>query len=200
MNDNKTAAASAQAMAAKDDLAKLTPLRQGSAEQAAKDLEELTKQPTESMRDLVEEFEEQQDDFQAMYDAGGSFKQKLERIAGSFHKGGVEVEPASAAKERVIEAMEEIPTTPELESKPELKGYIEKVEKEAELTKPVVDDYTQQILLKPAAFQNPKIILPLTAVEAQKDLKRTVWDSVRWLAMWCIRQFKMLKGRAEYKQ
>jgi len=141
MNDDKTkvAAASAQAMAVKADLAKLTA------------------KPTESMQDLVEEFEEKQDDFQAMYDVGGSFKQKLEQIAGSFQKGGVEHEPISGAKEKVVEMVEEIPTTPELEKKPELKGYIEKVEKEAELPKAIVDDYTQQVLLKPAANQNPKI-------------------------------------------
>jgi hypothetical protein len=166
----------------------------------ADDLIQLTAKPTESMQDFVEEYEEEQNDFQGMYNAGGTFKQKLEQIAGSFHKGGVEQEPTSGVKEKTVEMVEEIPTTPETEKKPELKGYIEKVEKEAELTKPVVDDYTQQVLLKPAATQNPKIILPLTAEEARLDLKKSIWSSIKWLALWCIRQFKMLKGRAEYKQ
>lgn len=168
--------------------------------QAAQDLVNLTAKPTESMQDYVEEFEEQQNDFQAMYNAGGSFKQKLEQIAGSFHKGGVEHEPVPRTKERVVEAVEEIPTTPELEKKPDLAGYIEKVEREAELPKPIVDDYTQQVLLKPMTNQNPKITLPLTADEAQAGLKQSIWESVRWLATWCIRQFKMLQGRAEYKE
>jgi len=185
MNDDKTkaaAASDAKAMAAKNDLANITA------------------KPTESMQDLVEEFEENQDDFQAMYNAGGNFKQKLERIAGGFHKGGTEHEPVPRVKERVIESVEEIPITPELENKPELIGYIEKVEKEAELPKSIVDDYTQQVLLKSADPQNVKITLPMTLDEAQTDLKKSIWDSVRWLAVWCIRQFKTLKGRAEYKQ
>jgi hypothetical protein len=168
--------------------------------QAAKqDLDELTKKPTESLQDFVEEFEEDQKDFQAMYNAGGTFKQKLEQISGSFHKGGVEHEPVSRVKEKTIEMVEEILTTPELEKKPDMAGYIEKVEKEAEVPKPIVDDYTQQVLLKSSVTQNPKVTLPMTADDAQKGLKRAVWDSVRWLATWCIRQFKMLNGRAEYK-
>jgi hypothetical protein len=28
----------------------------------------------------------------------------------------------------------------------------------------------------------------------------SVLDSIRWLAEWCTRQFKLLKGRAEYKK
>jgi hypothetical protein len=168
-------------------------------QQMADELAKLTAKPTESMQDVVEDFEEDQDDFQAMYDAGGSFKQKLEQIAGSFHKGGTEHEPVPRAS-RVIESVEEIPTTPEVEKKPEFKGYMEKVETEPELAKPIVDDYTQQVLLKSAEPQNVKITLPLTSDEAQKGLKMSIWDSMRWLALWCVRQFKMLKGRAEYKQ
>ncbi len=165
---------------------------------AIADLAKLTAKPTESMQDIVEDYEENQDDFQAMYNAGGSFKQKLEAIASSWQKGGVEHEPGGR-KERPVQAVEEIPASPEIENKPELAGYMEKVEKEAELSKPIVDDYTQQVLLKPAANQNPKVILPLTLEEEQAGLKSGIWESLRWLAEWCARQFKALKGRAEFK-
>jgi hypothetical protein len=177
-----------------------TPSGTSPAAAAAEDLKKLTEEPTESMADLVEEFEEKQEDFQAMYDAGGSFAKQLGEIAGSFRKGGIETEPVSIRKDRAVEKMEEIPVMPEVEKKLEQEGYIQKVEKEAETQQIVVDDYTQQVLLKPAVTQSPRIILPLTQEEVQKGLHQKVWESIRWLAEWCIRQVRMLAGRAEYKK
>jgi hypothetical protein len=139
------------------------------------------------------------DDYQMKYKQGGDFKKKLEEIAGSFSKGGVEHEPTRIV-EKPIEAMEEIPTNPEIEKKPELAGYIEKVEKAAETMKPVTDDYTQQVLLKSINPASAKVTLPLTEDQIQQGLHHQIWESIRWLAEWCVRQYKMLKGRAEYKK
>jgi hypothetical protein len=169
---------------------------------AKEDQDKLTEKPTESMGDVVEEFEEQQKDFQAMYNAGGTFKQKLEQVVGGMRRGGAEAEPSSAeaGAGKAPEAVVEIPTEPEVDKKLEQEGYIEKVEKQEEITnKPIVDDYTQAVLLKSTDPQNTKVILPLTAAEEETGLKMAVWDSLRWMAEWCLRQMKMLKGRAEYK-
>jgi len=139
------------------------------------------------------------DDYQNMYKTSGKFKEQLESIA---QQGG-KIEEREAVRgsgpERQIDAMEEIPTQPELEKKPDLDGYIEKVEKEAELTRPVLDDYTQQILLKPTSPQNPTVTLPLTEAQVTEGLHHQVWESVRWLAEWCVRQVKLLHGKAIYR-
>lgn len=140
-------------------------------------------------------------DYQQMYKGGGKFKEQLESIAGSFggrRGGGAETEPVSRT-ERPTETVVEIPTNPEVEKKPEFVGYVEKSGKDAVTPKPIVDDYTQQILLKSSDPTNVKIKLPLTEEEIQTGLHRKVLESVRWLAEWCVRQVKMLGARAEYK-
>lgn len=135
------------------------------------------------------------DDAQQWYRQGGKFKQQLDEII-SIAKGGAESEPESTAVEKHIEVMEEIPTEPELEKKPELAGYIEQVEKATELATPVVDDYTQQVLIQSPNLQKPEVILPLTEEQIQAGLHHKVWESLRWLAEWCLRQLKLLRGKA----
>lgn len=93
----------------------------------------------------------------------------------------------------------EIPAVPEVEKKLEEEGYIEKVEKEAELAKPVVDDYTQQVLMAPPR-QKATPTLPLTEEEVKEGLHHHVWEAIRWLAEWCVRQIKLLHGMVRYKE
>ena len=112
-----------------------------------------------------------------MYNAGGHFKEQVETAARGY-------------KERPKEVVE-IPATPEVG--PETEGYMEKVEKEAELAGPVMDDYTQQVLLKPAQ-QATKVTLPLTDEEIKEGLHHKVWEAIRWLATWCMRQVQKLQG------
>ena len=122
-------------------------------------------------------------DPQKAYNAGGRFKEQLEAIASTF---GEKSTPA----ERKIEHVEEVAEQPA-----EIEGYIEKVEKEAELAKPVVDDYTQQVLVGAAAPQKPKVTLPLTDDQIKKGLHHKVWEAIRWLAEWCARQLKILSTK-----
>jgi len=177
---------------------------------AAMDLAQLTKEPTESFEEIVQDFEEEQQDYQAMYEAGGAFKKGVDEIALGFEaiarqsaatrsKGGVEMEPhsAEASRDKAPEDMIEIPTEPEVEKGAE--GYIEKTEKAGETKQVIVDDYTQAILLKPTKNQNAKVTLPLTEDQIQKGLHHQVWESIRWLAEWCMRQVKILKDRVGYK-
>ena len=137
------------------------------------------------------------DDFQKMYTNKGKFKNQLDEIVIAMQKsGGVEREPTAAnALEGKTEMVSEVITTPELEKKPELSGYIEKVEKMTELTNPVMDDYTNQILLGSANPQNVKIKLPLAESQIEEGLHHKAWEAIRWLAEWCLRQLKIIKSR-----
>lgn len=107
-----------------------------------------------------------------------------EEIATEF--GGKEREP--------IKIGEEIPTQIEQEKHKELldQGYIEKVEKEAELMIPVRDDNSQKVLVQSSASQKPKIKLPLSEGQIEEGLHHKIWESIRWLAEWCKRQLEIL--------
>lgn len=89
------------------------------------------------------------------------------------------------------EKIEVVPTHPEIERHPELEGYIEKVEKEAEFSQPVTDDTTNQVILSSSSPQNPKITLPLTDDQIMNGLHHKIWESIRWLSEWCIRQMQL---------
>jgi hypothetical protein len=162
----------------------------------AADLDLLTKNPVPeaSLADEVEEFEEKQKDFQAMYNAGGKFKEQLEQISGKL--GGGET---VRTKEHTIEEVEEILTNPEVEKSLERDGYMEKIEHDAELAGGVTDDYTTRVLLGSSNDPNAPVTLPLTEEQLQVALHMKVWQSIRWLAEWCVRQIKVLHGRARYK-
>lgn len=152
-------------------------------------MEELTKNPVPGIAEEVEEWEEKQEDWQQTYNAGGPFKENVEKMA----------ERIGAKRERKITELEEIPTSPEVAPKLEQAGYIEKVEKEAELAGPVMDDYTQQVLMSSPAPKNPVVTLPLTEDQIQMGLHQQVWASIRWLAEWCVRQIKMLHDKVRYR-
>lgn len=162
------------------------------AKKATDDLAQLTKNPTPTLANDVEDlpagrqgFEEKQQDYQAAYNAGGHFKEQLESIAAGFK--GPEVQES---KEKAIEQMAEIPSSPELS--PEVEGYVEKVEKDPELQKALADDYVKAIGMQPVASQNPQVTLPLTDDQIQVGMHHKVWEAIRWLAVWCLRQMKMV--------
>ncbi len=126
-------------------------------------------------------------DYQQAYNAGGRFKEQLEAIAGGFSGGPKETEAMR---------VEEVPENMEEEKLKEAEGYIEKVEKEAELAAPVVDDYTKQVLVGAAAPQKPKVTLPLTDDQIKKGLHHKIWEGIRWLAEWCVRQLKVIRSHS----
>ncbi len=126
-------------------------------------------------------------DYQQMYGAGGRFKEQLEAIAGGFTGG---------SKETKVTKVEEVPENVEEEKLKEAEGYIERVEKEAELAAPVVDDYTKQVLVGAAAAQKPKVTLPLTDDQIKQGLHHKIWEGIRWLAEWCARQLKVIRSHS----
>lgn len=148
-----------------------------------KDLDDLTKNPTPSLSQEVKELEkaEPPSQFQGMYDQGGGFKERLESVASGF-------------KERVVTAVEEVPENPELE--PEVEGYIEKVEKDPELMKKLADDYVKTVGMQSANPQNPKVQIPLTDDQIKEGLHHKVWEAIRWLAEWCVRQIKVIRSHS----
>lgn len=87
----------------------------------------------------------------------------------------------------------------ELEVEKEVEPYIEKIEKEIYLTKPVSDNYGQIIITSPSA-QPTQIILPLTQATLLFGLKQKVDESIRWLAEWCRRLIKIFGPRAVYRK
>jgi hypothetical protein len=70
-------------------------------------------------------------------------------------------------------------------------GYIEKVEKEVELPKPVT--YQGQVLMTSPAAQKPKIVLPVSKQTYlnPKNWHLPVTTALRWLLTWIKRVMKM---------
>jgi hypothetical protein len=128
---------------------------------------------------------------QPQYYQGGKFKEQLEAIAS---------EPTQVEKgEKSVESMEQIPTRVEVEKQPELKGYMEEVETGTDLVGGVSDDYTSKILMGAKKKEEP-VELPLSRTQIQEGLHHKVWESVRWLSEWCVRQVKLLHGKVIYKK
>ena len=141
-----------------------------------------------------------QNDFQSAYDKGGDFAKKLEEIAA--RKGGVEREPhaAEASRGKPVEAVVEVPTSPEIEKKPDLAKYLKELEEEAIRPQASLDDYTSQVLLGQSAVGPKKPNLPLSQQGVQLGLHHRVWKSIKWLAIWCIRQAQIFGGDVTYKE
>jgi len=114
---------------------------------------------------------------------------------------------SSTSKEKEIlnivfpEEGEEFPVVEEKEPKieEELEPYIEKIEKEIYLAKPIVDDYGQTLVTSPSA-QPVQIVLPVSQQTFFYGLKQTVSDSIRWLAEWCLRLIKIFGARAVFRK
>lgn len=83
----------------------------------------------------------------------------------------------------------------EKEIEKEVQPYIEKIEKEIYLAKPVTDDYGQTLVTAPSA-QPTQVILPISQSQLFYGLKQKVSESIRWLAEWCLRLIKIFGSRA----
>lgn len=86
---------------------------------------------------------------------------------------------------------------PAVEAQPEqikekeqaIEGYLERVEKAQTPTAQVLDD-TGQPVLTPTQVSVPSVTLPLTETEIKHGLHHKIFDSIRWLAAWCLRLAK----------
>lgn len=87
----------------------------------------------------------------------------------------------------------------EKEIEKEVQPYIEKIEKEIYLAKPITDDYGQTLVTAPSA-QPVQVVLPVTQTTLLYGLKQKVNESVRWLAEWCLRIIKIFGSRAVFQK
>ena len=85
----------------------------------------------------------------------------------------------------------------------EVESWLERLERgeDINLPQPVTDDQTGQVLVAPARqTQPPEMVLPVTEAVVKKGLHVKIWDSLRWLAEWSMRIFKMFPGRVVYQR
>lgn len=75
----------------------------------------------------------------------------------------------------------------EIQAQLETKTYLEKVEEKEEPSQ--VSDQTGQVLLS-AKPSTQTVTLPLTEEEIKHGLHHKIFDSIRWLAAWCVRMAK----------
>ena len=108
-----------------------------------------------------------------------------EKAIGSFYKEG---EPGIIGKK-------------EFKISKEVGEVVKEVKKEEEikLPQPIKDEYGQ-ILMKAASPSKPKIVLSLDDQEIKTGIKQKVSNSIRWLAVLCVRVIKMFPGRVVYKK
>jgi hypothetical protein len=89
----------------------------------------------------------------------------------------------------------EIGATPEIS--PDLRSYVQKVETGSEVKPPGMP------LGKPSAKPLPpgqkSILLPLTPTQYVQGTKASVSDSLRWLAVWCLRILKIYGPNALFR-
>lgn len=109
----------------------------------------------------------------------------------------IEKEPliVSEAEKIPVRKLPEIKKIP-----PGLEGWLEKIEKEVYLGKPVIDDQTGQVLVTSPAAKKPKIVLPLTRQQLVSGLNQKVSQAIRWLAEWCLRIIKIKSKEVKLKE
>lgn len=113
--------------------------------------------------------------------------------------------PAQSEKEilnQLFSDNEKYPVTdaePNPEISKDVEPYIEKIEKDTYLAKPITDDYGQS-LVSPPSPQKPNIILPLTKSKYEFGLTQKVSESIRWLAAWCGRLIKIFGTRISFRE
>lgn len=81
----------------------------------------------------------------------------------------------------------------------EIVAYIEKVEREQFLQKPITDDFGQP-LVSPPSPQQPKIVLPITKNQYYFGLTQKITESIRWLTTWCGRLIKIFGTRIIFRE
>lgn len=87
----------------------------------------------------------------------------------------------------------------EMEISKELEPFVQKIEKEIYLAKPVNDDQGQPVVTAPSA-QSAQIVLPLSQKQLLYGLKQSVDDSIRWLAEWCLRLVKIFGQKITFRK
>ncbi len=92
----------------------------------------------------------------------------------------------------------------------EVEGYIERIEKQAEVKQPaagqtptqptagLADAAAKQAVSLAPKGQKQTIVLPLDEEGVKKGLHHKVWEAIRWLAEWSVFMIKKYPGRVFY--
>lgn len=79
----------------------------------------------------------------------------------------------------------------------EVEGWIERTEKdEVRDFQPVVHE--GQVLVAAPATQVPSVTLPLTEEEMKKGAHQKIFESMRWMAEWCLKMIKQYHAKLVY--
>lgn len=116
-----------------------------------------------------------------------------ESVAHTVHGLDALVQEVPGAQVVDVERSAEVP--------PEVESWMEKV-KHHEVRAPsqvVVADQTAQAPTGDYASQ-PVIVLPVTQQAVQAGMKKSVQDSIRWLAEWCVKMMKKFHGLVVYRE
>lgn len=122
----------------------------------------------------------------------------MPKIIGSPQK---EKELPEPAEEKLLEEAEA-----RAEIAEHLKPYIQKVDEEPQIPDDVAQHLQSHSLAASQVLQQgPTIQLPLTEAEIERGLHHKVWDSILWLATWCVKigkeahrlGFKVIFGRSK---
>lgn len=131
-------------------------------------------------------------------DGNASVQQGVQQPISVGGVGGKEKEVVKTAEGTI----EEVGILPEIE--PELKeAGIEQISETVELPQPVSvsTGMTHAGPTTPVSSQQPLVVkIPLTDDQIQKALHQKVYDSILWLAYWCVRQVKIAHARITGKE
>lgn len=111
---------------------------------------------------------------------------------------GVSPQPAKPTGAKEQEVVGEVSPTethpivelgPPKELPPDVEGWLERVEKD-EVAEPPVIVHDGKPIVSPAAPSQVSVTLPLDDTGIKRGLHHKIFDSIRWLAVWCIRMAK----------
>lgn len=94
----------------------------------------------------------------------------------------------------------------------EVEGYIERIEKQAEVKPPtagasptptaspaqLADDAAKKIMGLAPKLQKQTIVLPLDEEGVRRGLHHKIFDAIRWLAEWSVYMIRKYPGRVFY--
>ncbi len=113
-------------------------------------------------------------------------------ISAPNKEGAPIPQPAEAAPLIELRETEKIPE--------EVEGWLQKLDQAGEITLPEPITHDGDVLLASTEAQvvKEKLVLPVTQTGLQQGLKSTVTTSARWLAEWCVRLIKVMRGEVKY--
>ena len=113
-------------------------------------------------------------------------------ISAPNKEGAPIPQPAEAAPLVELHEEEKIPE--------EVEGWLQKLDQagEIQLPEPITHDGNVLLANSEAQVVKEKIVLPVTQTGLQQGLKNTVTTSARWLAEWCVRLIKVMRGNVKY--